>query len=259
VGKLEWTYPGPVLRQAVMDSDVVALEIDLQDPEMGRRMQAALATLPRPALPVPLQRRLAARLRHECLPEAVAQSLPGEVLVGFLEVMAARREGLQADYGADRVFGGLARVLHKDVRSLETPESQLQELYGRDASESVQRVEEGLRNLEGHASRDMLLRIGSLWADSRVDELQDYEAWCDCTRTALDRELLKRLLDDRNPAMAAGIDALHAAGRRVFAAVGSLHMVGPTGLPALMARRGYRVERMVFPPSRRGASASGVE
>ena len=56
---------------------------------------------------------------------------------------------------------------------------------------------------------------------------------------------MKRLLDDRNPASPTRIDALHAGGQRVFAAVGSLHMIGPNGLPALMGERGYRVERIV--------------
>ena len=35
------------------------------------------------------------------------------------------------------------------------------------------------------------------------------------------------------------IDALHREGRRVFAAVGSLHMTGAQALPKLMAARGY--------------------
>ena len=55
-----------------------------------------------------------------------------------------------------------------------------------------------------------------------------------------------RLLDARNPGLAERIDALHTSGQRVFAAVGSLHMIGRTGLPALLARRGYTVERIVF-------------
>ena len=56
------------------------------------------------------------------------------------------------------------------------------------------------------------------------------------------------MLDDRNPAMAARIDALHSGGQTVFAAVGSLHLFGPQALPALMAQRGYRVERIAFKP-----------
>jgi uncharacterized protein YbaP (TraB family) len=51
-----------------------------------------------------------------------------------------------------------------------------------------------------------------------------------------------------NPGLARNIDALHAEGKRVFAAVGSLHMVGPLGLPALLRERGYKVERVDFRP-----------
>ena len=57
---------------------------------------------------------------------------------------------------------------------------------------------------------------------------------------------MKRLLDDRNPALAERIDALHAGGAPVFAAVGSLHMTGPLGLPALLAQRGFTVERVEY-------------
>ncbi|MEO7056675.1 MAG: TraB/GumN family protein, partial [Caldimonas sp.] len=50
----------------------------------------------------------------------------------------------------------------------------------------------------------------------------------------------------RNPALAERIDALHAGGQQVFAAIGSLHMVGPNGVPALLKRRGYKLEQGDF-------------
>jgi uncharacterized protein YbaP (TraB family) len=56
--------------------------------------------------------------------------------------------------------------------------------------------------------------------------------------------MMKHLLDDRNPNLAGRIDGLHSSGKKVFSAVGSLHMFGPSGLPALMSMRGYRVERV---------------
>ena len=54
--------------------------------------------------------------------------------------------------------------------------------------------------------------------------------------------------DDRNVALAERIDALHAQGRRVFVAVGSLHMGGGTGLPKLLADKGFAVERVNLRP-----------
>jgi uncharacterized protein YbaP (TraB family) len=67
-------------------------------------------------------------------------------------------------------------------------------------------------------------------------------------KTDKDRDMMKRMLDERNPGMAQSIDAIHASGKAVFAAVGSLHMVGKVGLPALLAARGYTVERVPFKP-----------
>jgi len=40
--------------------------------------------------------------------------------------------------------------------------------------------------------------------------------------------------------------ALHAQGKALFVAVGSLHMVGPLGLPVLLRARGFEVERVTL-------------
>ena len=57
---------------------------------------------------------------------------------------------------------------------------------------------------------------------------------------------MRKLNDERNPALADGIEAQHRQGKRVFAAVGALHMTGPQALPLLLAQRGFKVERVRF-------------
>ena len=79
-----------------------------------------------------------------------------------------------------------------------------------------------------------------------MQELAQYERWCECVQGDTDRKLLLRLLDERNPALAEGIYALHREGRKVLAGVGALHMVGAQGLPALLRARGFTVERVAF-------------
>jgi uncharacterized protein YbaP (TraB family) len=58
-----------------------------------------------------------------------------------------------------------------------------------------------------------------------------------------EREAYARLVDGRNPGMVDAIERLHAD-LSVFVAVGSLHMVGPQGLPALLKARGFVVTRV---------------
>ena len=76
--------------------------------------------------------------------------------------------------------------------------------------------------------------------------MEHFSEWCECLKTKSEREWMKRALDDRNPSLAERIDRLHNSGKQIFAAVGSLHMFGQNGLPALLEKRGYRVEKILF-------------
>jgi tetratricopeptide (TPR) repeat protein len=103
-----------------------------------------------------------------------------------------------------------------------------------------------LDELDSGRAQQMLAHIAQLWASGDHARLARYEEWCECQRTPTEAAAMRRLLEARNPALATRIDTLHRGGQRVFAAVGSLHMIGPRGLPALMAQRGYRVERVLL-------------
>ena len=66
-----------------------------------------------------------------------------------------------------------------------------------------------------------------------------------------------RVLDQRNVALARGIEKLHAEGRRVMAGIGALHMIGDQGLPALLQARGFEVLRVDFDRPLPGGQARG--
>lgn len=87
-----------------------------------------------------------------------------------------------------------------------------------------------------------------MWAESRVDELQRYAEWCECLDTEAERREWRRTVDDRNLRLADRIIAILDSGQAIFTAVGSLHMVGATGLLPLLAKRGYRSELLPFSP-----------
>lgn len=244
IGRVDWVYPGPAMLDAVRASDVVALELDVLDPDIVGRLRQGMAPRPDRVLPEPFANRLKAQLRAACLPEAMLDAMAPEMLATTLMVMAGRREGLDPSWAIDAMLAGLGRGLKKPVTSLETPELQLALLLGRTPAEAQALVAQVLDELESGRATPMLSRIAQLWADSRLDELERYEQWCGCLDTEAERALHRRLLDERNPGLAERIDALHRGGKRVFAAVGSLHMIGPQGLPTLLAQRGYQVERI---------------
>lgn len=243
----EWAVPGPRVREALRAAGTIALELDPTDPALQQRLVDAVAAKPGRALPDALRERLAERLRGECLnAEALARFAP-EMQVAALLVGAARRDGLEAAYGTEFVLAGFAHAAGKPIVSLETPEEQANALLMDDAAQTVEMVRSSLDDLEAGRARALMARIAQVWADADHDTLNRYGDWCDCRRTPADTAALSRLLDGRNPALAERIAALHTKGGAVFAAVGSLHMVGPTGLPALLARRGFVVEKVAFP------------
>jgi uncharacterized protein YbaP (TraB family) len=246
VGRPGWVFPGATVLNALRDSDLLALELDLMDPGIVARLQAGMAWRPDRAVSGSLAERLAAQVRAACLPEQLLTLMTPEMVATTLTMTAARRDGLDPAYAIDTAMSGVAQRLHKPVVSLETPELQLALLQSRSADEARDAVAQMLAELESGRAEPMLVRVAQVWAQGRWDELEHYGDWCECLRTDEERAQYTRLLDARNPGLAERIDALHTSGQRVFAAVGSLHMIGRTGLPALLARRGYTVERIVF-------------
>jgi uncharacterized protein YbaP (TraB family) len=242
VARFEWMFPGPLVREALKDSDTVALELDLLDAGVQQRLVQAMSAQRGFTLPEPLAERLRQRLTAECIdPASMAKTGP-ELQAATLTALAGRRDGLQPAYSIDLVLAGFARGAGKRVISLETPEAQVQALELPNRDEAIAFVEDALDDLDSGRTRPFLLRLATLWARSDHDALEHYDEWCECRRTPAEQLAMQRLLDQRNPGMAEQIDRLHRSGRRVFAAVGSLHMVGPTGLPALLKQRGYTVE-----------------
>ena len=245
VAKAQWMFPGPSVSAAIAASDSVALELDILDADIARRLADGIRALPDEKPPAALAARLQTLIVAECLPpQAMAQITPSMQLATLM-TLAGRRDGLDPAFGIDGVLAVLARALGKPVISLETPEMQIALLRG-DPRTADERLASGLADLEQDKVRPMLLRMARAWDEGRGDELEHYEAWCECADTEADRAELERLLDDRNPALADRIAALHAGGTRVFAAVGALHLFGAHGLPSLLAQRGFKVERVEF-------------
>ena len=246
LARAEWMFPGPRTAAALAASDTVALELDMLDPDMQARIVAALRGRDATPLPEPLAARLERRFVVECVDAATMRTLAPEFQIATLMVLAARRDGLHSAYAIDLVLAGIAHSLDKVTVSLETPEAQAATLRMPTPAATIEFVTAGLDEVESGRARPLLVRLAKAWSAADLAELESYERWCDCLHTAAERDAMKRMLDDRNPVLAAAIEKLHGGGESVFAAVGSLHMIGPNGLPALLARRGFSVEAVRF-------------
>jgi hypothetical protein len=244
VGRLDWAVPGPKVRAALVDAQVLALEIDPLDPAVQAGLRRPAGAVP--ALPQALSQRLARQLERACLPlQALAGMHPIMQATTALIVDAAR-DGLHAAYGQELALAAAAKARSARTVSLETPERQLAALIPADAALAERQLTATLDQLDSGTARRVLLRLADAWERGDLATVEGYERWCDCVNTAEERALMAALNDQRNPAMAERIEALHRDGQRLFVAVGALHMTGPQALPALLAARGFRVERVEF-------------
>jgi uncharacterized protein len=244
VARKPWMFPGPQVRNALQAVDQVALELDMLDPDVQRRLMTVLAAAPgQPTLTGPMQRRLRAQMDKACAGKELAALKP-EMQAVTLTVMIGRRAGLEPAYGIDGFLAGYARGIRKPVLSLETPEGQIGLLLQPTPAETETFVGHALDELDNGRALPTLQRLAEAWARSDFNELSSYADWCHCVDSEEDKRLMHRLIDDRNLAMAAQLQARHNAGEQIFMAVGALHMIGEEGLPALLKARGFEVQRV---------------
>jgi hypothetical protein len=254
VGKPAWQALGPLTAAAMRGSDLLALEVDPTDP-------AVLAALedktPAPPLPEALRERLRAATERACVPALALASLHPVLQATTLTVLDARWLGLDPNHSVEMLLVQRAKERRMRVVSLETAAQQKDALVPSDAAEAVAMIEQTLDQLDSLVSRRVLERLIRAWEQGDLATLERYEDWCECAANEEDRAYLRRLNDERNGPLADRIAALHGQGRRVFAAVGVLHMTGPAALPRLLGQRGFSVERVAFvpPPAPRVSSS----
>ena len=247
VSRREWMVPGPNTMAALKASKVIALELDVLDPEIQRQ----LVGLPgsgssRVVLPPALQRRMDILAERVCAPIDALSSLHPVMQLTTMAILQARFSNLEVGYGTELFLSGFGRGAKVPIKSLETPELQMKALISESDALVLEAIGSGLTLLEKGEQGTVTDRLVRAWATSNLSELERYEEWCECAVTEADRQYLRRLLDDRNPHLAAGIDRLSREGRPVFAAVGSLHMIGPHSVPRLLEKMGYTIQRVSF-------------
>lgn len=245
--RVEWAVPGPRIQAALLGSDVLALELDPRDPELVRMFSTRGDPAREQRVLSGLGERIAALGARACVPvDRLAAARP-MLQLATLSLAEARRDGFHPEFGVDVVLAGMAMRLDKELVPLETPAAQLAAMLPASEADERALIESGVADLESGEGQAQLHRLLRAWADADEADLAGYPQWCKCLETPAEQRLFQRVNDQRNGPMADRIAALHGGGKRVFAAVGALHMTGAQALPALLRARGFQVQRIPFP------------
>ena len=244
LSKMDWRVPGAVTMQAVRQSDALAFELNLQDPEAQKILKVQHTNSPASELPPKLKDRIARLPASNCLSTSDWASLAPETKVAYLSGLPILMAGYHQGYGIELVFTAIANRMRKPILAIETVQEQMAALVPINPSQALISYEKLVASIEAGTSNSVTFKTLKTWAESDFTTLNSYADWCQCMISVDDKLQMKKILDDRNVVMAERIDKLNLQYRSVFAAVGSLHMVGETGLPKLFEKLGYTVERV---------------
>jgi uncharacterized protein len=233
---MEFAMPGMKVMSGARQSDVLAMELILSQPQATPTVKNSSLTF----IPSEQQKtRMKAALMAACIPNVSDDALFSAPVLTSLSELDNSRSLLSSGYSADRRLDQFARRSGKPMVALENMQSQLDALVDPNITteQLSQRFDALLTGIETGSTRKSNEELVVMWQKNDLEKLIQFEA----SLTLKDPALAKRLNDDRNKAMAEKIVALHDGGKRVFTAVGSLHMVGQYGLPKLMELAGFKV------------------
>jgi uncharacterized protein len=154
-----------------------------------------------------------------------------------VSVMALQSHGFDAQHGVEQVVQAEARKAGKPACGLETLEGQLDLL---DTLPAGLQAEILLQAIDEAAEIERLIEpLVAAWQDgderglerSLEDDFGEYP------------ELAERLIYRRNERWASQVEDMLDGDEDVLLVVGAMHLVGERGLPALLAERGFSVER----------------
>ena len=234
-------WRSPAIEQALAGSDRLVLEVARIDDDAGTaRVFAGLAQSP--GLP-PLAQRLPADERDELTEALAADGLQPGALDGYetwaaalLLQQAATKAG--ASDSANGIDQALLRGYSKPVEEFEGAAAQLAIFDHLPEAEQRSLLSAALTDPKA-AARE-LAELAQAWAKADLDRI-DRETNQEFLSDPLLREAL---LTGRNRAWDARLTAMLRNGAQPFVAVGTAHLVGKDGLPAMLTAQGYKVTRL---------------
>ncbi|MDI4634515.1 TraB/GumN family protein [Pelomonas sp. V22] len=245
VGRPGWLFPGPALREAWSKTELLAVELDANDPQFPLALRAL------PAMPLDLrsERRLQAQIRAACMPEQALAGLHPLVQLLTLVGLSGRADGLDPAYAQEFALLNWARRDGRAIHALESVAEQLAAVVPADPAAARRELSLGLEQLEKQRLRPVLRRTAEAWERGDMAALLEVSmTTCHCADDEIERAQLARINDGRNEALASRITALHGSGKRVLVAVGALHMSGDKALTRLLRAQGFEVEQVLPKP-----------
>ena len=240
IGKLEWMFPGPIVKAAFGKSTIAAFEIDITDPELPGRIRAECKRLDETAvsdISPPERLTLSSRISELLTKVGIAENMVNGGLSYKelqLELRVASDLGLNPAFALETSLTAVGKATGKTVIGLESVEAQASALYAPDSA-----VRRRLQEYESGVSRAETIRLTQDWESGNLDDLEKLYF-------SANNPDIETMVIPRNKKLATAISELLKQNHGVFISIGILHMVGATSILSELQDLGYTVERIKF-------------
>ena len=234
------------VERAYRQADTIAVEIDSSDPST---LQSAMPILSY-AAPDNLQQHISPatwlRLQKYAGPLAVQlQVFKPAMLASSLLISDFSRHGYVAEQGIDLHFIQRAKQDHKRVLELESMDYQARVLVSLDDDDGDAMLVQTLDSIASGEALAESIQMLAAWKAGDAALLEKLLGSA-ANKDAGSQKIMRRLLDERNPAMVEQILAQMQAGKQLMVVVGAAHLSGSHSIPDLLTQRGAHVRRIIY-------------
>ena len=238
----EWYPLSGAINQAFADSKTLVEEVDLDETNDPMLMMAALSkamltdgkTLDRIVAP-DVYAEVKRRAEQSGLPMLALQRMKPWLVAITLMAPTLQAAGFKPELGVDRHFFDRAKASGMKRQALETIAYQLDRFDQLSPKLQEDLLKTTMEDLDTEVTG--VQEMAKSWSSGNVAAMEKL------TLAALKEapELYNRLLVERNTNWIPHVETCLKDKAGCFVVVGAAHLVGPDGLPVLLAKKGYKV------------------
>jgi uncharacterized protein len=240
----EWYPLSATINKAYADSKTLVEEVDIDETNDPTVMMSALAkamltdgrTLDQIVAPEVFAE-VKRRVEKSGLPMMAIQRMKPWLVAITLMGPTLQAAGYKPELGIDRHFYDRAKASGLKREALETLSYQLDRFDQLSPKLQEDLLKTTMEDLDTEVSG--VKEMAQAWSFGNVQSMEKL------TLAALQEspELYKRLLVERNLNWIPKVEACLKEKQGCFVVVGAAHLVGPDGLPTLLAKKGYKVSQ----------------
>lgn len=182
-------------------------------------------------------------LEEAKIPYDIVSRMKPWMAANVLTAVTLERQGLRVSQATDTWFLNAAVAQKKDIEGFSNADDQLGRFGGMSARAQDDYLRASLADLHSGATVEQTRKLAQAWADSDGDALEKLAADFGKDKSAR-IAFGRKVRQQRNPALAARIEAQLKSDASSFACIDVMSLLGEKSVPQLLARDGFEVTRL---------------